>query len=119
MYHENIHKNFNPSFDSSVIVSLFFLENLFSQAVNTGELYITEDTQFSTIEDFNNTPAVSLIIDGDVYMYADWNNDDLVDFLVYTGTTSFVGSNLQRMSGNNSSYFYDVLFDNSSVEVPF
>lgn len=90
-----------------------------AQTVNTGEVYVTNGTIFSTMQDFDNTENSSFYNDGEVYIYADFNNDGTVDFLENTGLTRFQGQNTQGISGTSESYFYDVLFDNSSSQVPF
>lgn len=85
-----------------------------AQTVNQGELYITPGTQFSTVGNLQNTPSGTLINDGDAYIYANFNNDGVVDHLGEQGNTRFIGRNVQQLSGGNTSYFYNVVFDNDA-----
>jgi len=90
-----------------------------AQTVNTGEIVVSEGTIMSTVADFNNTPTGDFINDGDVYVYANWNNDGSVDFLSNTGLTRFISNSNQTISGSNFSYFYNVLYDNPSAQPAF
>jgi gliding motility-associated-like protein len=97
------------------LVGLFLaMGTLTAQTVNTGELYVTPNTQFSTVGDFNNTSTASFINDGEAFIYANFNNEGVVDFTTTDGYTRFQGSAVQQLSGGSISYFYDVLFDNVS-----
>ncbi len=86
-----------------------------SQTVNTGDLYITEGTRFSTVDNLNNTPTGTIINDGEAFIYAHFNNDGVVDF-DEQGLTRFEGTAVQQLTGGSVSYFYDVLFDNTASE---
>ncbi len=98
-----------------ISISLISPVSLFSQTVNAGELFISKDTQFSTISSFNNTAAGTFINDGETFIYSHFNNDGVVDFTQgESGLTRFEGTAVQQLSGGNISYFYDVLFDNTS-----
>jgi gliding motility-associated-like protein len=97
------------------LVGLFLaMGTLTAQTVNIGELYVTPNTQFSTVGDFNNTSTASFINDGEAFIYANFNNEGVVDFTTTDGYTRFQGSAVQQLSGGSISYFYDVLFDNVS-----
>lgn len=88
---------------------------MFSQTVNTGGLYVAPGTQFSTVGDFNNTATATFVNDGEAFIYGHFNNDGNVDFTSgETGYTRFEGTAIQQLSGGNISYFYDVLFNNTS-----
>ncbi|GAB5401011.1 MAG: hypothetical protein Aureis2KO_25960 [Aureisphaera sp.] len=89
----------------------------FAQTVNTGVVSISADTQFSTVSDLDNKPGASFVNDGEAFIYAHFNNDGLVDFSNgEEGLTRFEGSAVQQLTGGNISYFYNVLFDNSSSD---
>ena len=90
-----------------------------SQTVNTGQVVITSGTIFSTVADFNNTATGSFVNDGDAYIYGNWNNDGVVDFLEPTGLTRYVGENTQLISGSEYSYLYNALFNNASAQPAF
>ncbi len=84
-----------------------------SQTVNLGDLYILAGTQFSTIGDLDNKPTGTFINDGEAFIYANFNNDGVVDF-DEEGFIRFEGSAIQQISGGNICYFYNVLFDNDA-----
>lgn len=90
-----------------------------AQTVNTGDLTISPETIFSTVSDFDNTSTGSFINDGDVYVYANWNNDGVVDFMGDTGLTRYIGDNIQTLSGSQFCYLYNALFDNASSQLAF
>lgn len=86
-----------------------------AQTVNVGELYVSPNTQFSTVGAFDNTPTGSFVNDGEAFIYSHFNNDGTVDFTPgEQGYTRFEGMAVQQLSGGNISYFYDVLFNNAS-----
>jgi len=89
------------------------------QTVNTGEVVVTSGTVFSTVADFNNTTTGRFVNDGDAYIYGNWNNDGVVDFLETTGLTRYVGENTQLLSGIEYSYLYNALFNNASAQPAF
>ena len=98
-----------------LFVGIFFGEVMNAQTVNTGDLFITPGTQFSTVSDFNNTPSGVFVNDGEAFIYSHFNNDGAVDFTTNLGGyTRFQGAVVQQLTGGNISYFYDVLFDNAS-----
>jgi len=99
-------------------ITLFLISaSLFAQTTNSGEMYISEGTQFSTIQNFNNLTTASFISDGEAFIYANFNNDGVVDYIGDTGYTRFQGNAVQEISGGNTSYFYDVLFYNNVSDV--
>ncbi|MCO6175398.1 gliding motility-associated C-terminal domain-containing protein [Flavobacterium sp. NRK F10] len=98
-----------------LIPVLFFGGIISAQTINTGELYVTPNTQFSTVGAFDNTPSGVFINDGESFIYNHFNNDGVVDFTPgETGYTRFEGAAVQQLTGSNISYFYDVLFNNPS-----
>ncbi len=97
------------------LIAILVPAALLGQTTNTGEMYITTGTQFSTVEAFNNTNQGTFINDGEAFIYNHFNNDGTVDFTPgEAGYTRFQGTAVQQISGANISYFYDVLFNNTS-----
>ncbi|PZD78088.1 gliding motility-associated C-terminal domain-containing protein [Mesonia sp. K7] len=92
---------------------------MFSQTVNTGVMYVSENTTFSTVKEFNNTNTGTFYNDGDSYIYSHFNNDGIVDYVDGDGLTRFIGTSIQQITGLNTLYFYNVLFNNTSTQVPF
>ncbi|MDX1774888.1 gliding motility-associated-like protein [Oceanihabitans sediminis] len=100
------------------VVFLFTITS-YAQTSNEGMLYVSESTEFSTLEKFDNQLSGEFYNDGDLYIYNHFNNDGIVDFFGTTGLTRFVGSAVQELSGTQSSYLYNVFFNNNSDSVPF
>lgn len=100
------------------LVWLFGL-SLYGQTTNTGTLYVSPGTEFSTVEDFKNTTSGEFHNDGESFIYANFNNNGVVDFYQQTGTTLFIGKLPQLISGNEESFFYNLYFDNQSGPAPF
>lgn len=95
-----------------------------AQTVNIGEVTVSENTIFSTVADFDNQTSGEFINNGDSYIYANWNNDGIVDFdtanLASTnGLTRFIGTSIQQITGNTTSFLNNVLFDNASNQFAF
>lgn len=102
-------------------ISAFLLlaNNMMAQTSNQGVLYVSEATQFSTVERFDNLATGSFFNDGDTFIYDHFNNDGIVDFHLNTGLTRFIGNSDQVLSGSKISYLYNVYFNNSSHAAPF
>lgn len=90
-----------------------------AQTANEGMLYISDDTQFSTVERLNNKSSGLFYNDGEAFIYSHFNNDGTLDFYQNTGMTRFIGSSDQNISGNSMSYLYDAYFNNTSNSIPF
>lgn len=103
----------------SSVILLFAFHLITAQTSNEGTLYISENTQFSTVERFDNLSTGNFYNDGDAFIYSHFNNDGVLDFLQNTGLTRFIGKSSQQISGSKVSYLYDVYFNNTSAPVPF
>src|SRR5699024_10966709 len=102
----------------SICIFLRFLQSQ-AQTINEGELFVSESTIFSTEGNFENTPTGTFFNNGDTYIYSNFHNDGEVDFMQETGLIRFIGTQSQELSGSQTSYFYDILFDNTSQNAPF
>ena len=98
---------------------LFIFNGLNAQTSNEGMLYISEDTQFSTVESLDNKVSGQFYNDGEAFIYSHFNNDGILDFYQNTGITRFIGNASQTISGSNNSFLFDAYFKNSSSAVPF
>lgn len=98
---------------------LMFTFGVVAQTSNKGMLYVTENTTFSTLSEFDNLVTGSFFNDGDAFIYNNFNNDGILDYSLETGLTRFVGQNTQILSGSKISYLYHVYFNNASSSVPF
>lgn len=92
---------------------------VFAQTANEGMLYISDGTQFSTMERLNNKISGQFYNDGEAFIYSHFNNDGTLDFYQNTGMTRFIGSSEQNISGNNIGYLYNAYFNNTSNSIPF
>lgn len=106
-----------------LVFLLLFCSKTFAQTINTGDMSILNGTVVSTISNFSNAQDATLINDGEFFVFADFNNDGLVDFTPsQKGYTRFEGNSLQIISGTSPAEFtkfYNVLFDNNSVQPAF
>lgn len=108
----------NPFLHISALF-VFAFNFMQAQTSNEGMLYIAENTEFSTVGALDNRFSGQFFNDGEAFIYSHFNNDGELDFYQETGTTRFIGSNTQNISGTNTSFLYDVLFNNSSSTTPF
>ncbi|MEI6866293.1 gliding motility-associated C-terminal domain-containing protein [Flavicella sp.] len=106
---------------TTILVALLFFSSsvLSSQIVNLGDIYISENETVSFMESFNNGSEGELYNDGLLYIYNDFTNDGVVDFLSDTGVTNFIGTAFQEITGSEDSYFYNISFNNGSSSNPF
>lgn len=92
-----------------------------SQTSNFGEVSIHPGAQMSIVGDFNNTTAGSVMNDGELYVYSDFNNNGMFSYI--TGgdwnITHFQGTDVQRITGSQLSEFYNVRFNNPSAQTAF
>lgn len=93
---------------------LLLVGSLSSQTTNTGELFISNDTQFSVVDSFTNTVFATFYNNGEAYFYSDFENQGVVDYMADAGLSIFSGNNQQFIMGSESSYFYDLAFSNTS-----
>jgi len=98
---------------------LLFTGGMMAQTTNAGMLYVSEGTQLSTLERFNNLTSGTFYNDGDVLIYSHFQNDGTVDFYKNSGLTRFIGTASQEISGSKTSFLYNAFFDNRSNRVPF
>ncbi|WP_242404053.1 gliding motility-associated C-terminal domain-containing protein [Formosa agariphila] len=101
------------------MIILFLNVGLYAQTSNNGILSVSENTQFSIVERFDNLSLGEFYNDGETFIYNDFSNDGVLDFYENTGITKFIGSDIQNISGTQVSYLYNVLFNNNSSADPF
>ena len=100
--------------------SCFFSTSAQELLVNQGELSVSPNTVMSVYFDFLNTDDGVYSNDGDVHIRKDFINNGLTFFTNgEQGKTRFIGSEMQTISGSMESDFYDVLFENVSVQPAF
>ncbi|MCP1996776.1 gliding motility-associated C-terminal domain-containing protein [Flavobacterium sp. HSC-61S13] len=97
-------------------IGLLFFPCVTAQTVNTGQLVIMPKTEMSTLLDLENKESGIIINDGVFYIYKNYHNDGLFEYTTNrtTGYTVFENNNqqVQLLSGQRPSSFFDVLFDN-------
>lgn len=92
---------------------------VFAQTTNTGMLYIAPDTRFATVEELDNRETAELYNQGEAFIYSHFNNDGIINFYEENGMTRFVGQDDQIISGTQTSFLFDVHFENTSDPSPF
>lgn len=103
-----------------IIVSILIIGKLSAQTINTGDLSIAPNTEFSTLFNFDNKTSGDLLIDGNFIAYANFNNDGLVTYSnASNGKTFFIGTQEQTITGVQIAHFQNIAFDNVSTLVPF
>lgn len=103
----------------NTILTLLFLVSCsvksIGQLYNAEGVHVLPETVVSIEEIFQNYSSGSLIMDGELYLRGDFINDGVVDYTLKSyGLTRFIGTSIQVLSGTNTSYFNDVLFENYS-----
>ncbi|RSC92808.1 gliding motility-associated C-terminal domain-containing protein [Tenacibaculum singaporense] len=104
---------------SSIIMC--FVIAVKAQTINTGTLYISENTLISIHEDLFIKDYGAITNDGDLYVFKNFTNNGKFKFSnnKITGFTSFVGNDNQTISGKGTSSFMFVEFDNQSADLAF
>ncbi|WPR77761.1 gliding motility-associated C-terminal domain-containing protein [Algoriphagus sp. NG3] len=94
---------------------------VFAQTVNMGQMSIKSGTVMSTHFDLDNKASGRLVNDGDLYLYAHYNNDGEVTFTEgEEGNTRFVGKyGVQHIMGSQLSRLNHVLFNNTQDQNAF
>ncbi|WGH75482.1 gliding motility-associated C-terminal domain-containing protein [Tenacibaculum tangerinum] len=86
---------------------------VYGQTVNTGNIVVKSATQFSVVDDFTNNSGAEFINDGESFFYSDFTNNGVVDYIA-GGLTRMEGMNQQLITSPVPSYFFNLLFNNSS-----
>lgn len=103
----------------ALLTFLLFSLTIKAQIVNKGMAYLSPDTKFVSLYDFNNQDGGEFYNDGRASFYKNFNNDGVFDFYENTGRTLFIGQSVQQLSGANPSRFYELIFNNNSLMTPF
>lgn len=104
---------------SSIIMCLVIAVK--AQTTNIGSFYISENTLVSVHEDLLIKEFGAITNDGDLYVFKNFTNNGKFKFSnnKVTGYTSFVGNNEQIITGEGTSSFMFVEFDNESTSLAF
>lgn len=87
---------------------------------NKGLMTVNSDTKLSFRSDFDNQPDGTLWNDGELFVFANLNNDGLVTFTPeLTGFTRFEGEAKQRITGTEIYEFQNILFNNRTPNAAF
>lgn len=84
---------------------------------NNGLLYIGPEKEITLLEDFDNKESGQAIVDGSVYFLKNFNNDNLFYYSngrttsKITFTDQLKTQEVQRITGNKPTDFYDVIFE--------
>ena len=99
----------------------------FGQTTNVGVVQVQPGTIFSSVAAFDNQSSASYTNDGEAYFYSHFNNDGVVTFTAtsngerYTRFEDHAQINpkvAHRITGSETSYFYDVLYNNGAPILP-
>lgn len=92
----------------------------FSQFVNEGQLYISSGTNLSLYCDVLNKSEGDYVNDGNVYYYKNLYNKGIITFTnLVGGNTYFVGKEQQIIQTDLESEFYNIIFENASLQPAF
>lgn len=83
------------------------------QVANFGNAYIPQGGNVAVSGDYTNTAEASYQNNGNLYISGNFSNNQ-VNMPSGVGTTNFMGTALQKIFGNQPSYFYNLLLNNSS-----
>lgn len=94
---------------------------IMAQTTNIGELTISSNTQMSILDNFDNRATGSTMNDGELFIYANFNNDGLFSYFDASsnGLTRFEGTNVQQITGVSLSEFYNAWFNNVASQPAF
>lgn len=97
-----------------VFLSVFSGRQCWAQIVNMGQLYVSSGTGVSLGPGFRNMAPGDFINDGISYVYGDFTNDGLVDFIDGVSEVRFIADVPQAIEGSVEGYtrFSNVHFDN-------
>ena len=99
------------------VLPLLFLCSLTAEAqiINFGEFNVLENTQISSIEDFENRATGSIINDGEIFFYSNLTNNGILDYTIGgNGLTRFISDNTQDISGSEFCFFNNIVFNNTT-----
>lgn len=103
-----------------LVLSDFVHSQEHGRTINQGILYVSPNTLMSVISDFTNQDLGEYTNDGEVLLKGDFTNHGITTFNPgYQGYTRFQGLSVQEIRGSMPSDFYDVLFDNASIQPAF
>jgi hypothetical protein len=92
-------------------ILIFFCCYLKAQVVNSGNFYIAGNMFVNT--DFTNNSTATYQNDGAFFLTGDFQNDQF-SMAEGIGTTSFIGTTLQRIKGSQPANFHDVVWSNAA-----
>ncbi len=100
---------------------LLSLANIHAQLSNEGVLTIETDTEVTSLNDFTNATTGSVLQNGELYIHQNFINNGQFSYLatVNEGTTHFIGTALQQIVSPAMSVFYNIVFDNPTLNTAF
>lgn len=86
-----------------------------AQVVNIGEMVVNPNTVVGITSNFDNQLYGTVLNDGELHFWSDFKNEGLVTFSSeQDGITVFGGNEQQKIEGNGSTGFQNLLFNKSS-----
>lgn len=100
-----------------VLFTLFMYSNTYSQMVNKGSFFVSENTDVSVYENVSNLNGANINNNGNLYLFKNVENFGSFNFdsNKVSGTTLFTGEEVQTISGNGLYNLFDVEINNIST----
>lgn len=100
-----------------VLFTLFMYGNTYSQMVNKGSFFVSENTDVSVYENVTNLNEANINNNGNLYLFKNVENFGSFNFdsNKVSGTTLFTGEEVQTISGNGLYNLFDVEINNIST----
>ena len=103
---------------TTYVLALLLFCSLIAEAQNTniGEFSVLENTQISSLQDFENRATGSVINDGELFFYRNLTNNGILDYTTGgNGLTRFISNTPQDISGSEFCFFNNIVFNNATA----
>ncbi|MFD2567415.1 gliding motility-associated C-terminal domain-containing protein [Pseudotenacibaculum haliotis] len=100
---------------------LLSIRGLSAQMTNEGLLTILPDTEVWLMNDFTNNSTGNVLHNGELFIPQNFTNNGQFTYstLFNQGKTHFIGTTVQQILSPSTSVFYDVVFDNPTLNSGF
>ena len=100
---------------------LLSIRSLSAQMTNEGLLTILPGTEVWLTNDFTNTNSGNVLHNGELFIQQNFTNNGQFSYSTFfnQGKTHFIGTSVQQILSPNTSAFYDVVFDNITLNSAF
>ncbi|OXA75158.1 gliding motility-associated C-terminal domain-containing protein [Flavobacterium aquidurense] len=113
-------KNIDLNNVFSFILIFLFVQSGQAQFINQGDLKVTGSTVLSVYMNCDNKTTGNFVNDGELHLFGNYNNDGKVSYTDKSlGATFFTGDQEQMITGLQSPYFQNIVFNNLASLIPF